>query len=146
MNDQCNGCGSFDEISKCSFCPTLLCGRCSRRHSMLCEELQKRKKRGEGPTIANVQVPAHRAGHETPETTGPDRHFAENPALGAPYDLSTPGVTMDEAVKAMEARLTAPLVMTVTPAPPTEHYKRFVDEPTPVDQGLAAVKDLLEEK
>ena len=39
----------------------------------LCEELEKRKRRNQGPTVANTPVPQHRRGHEVPPTTGPDR-------------------------------------------------------------------------
>ena len=143
-SEQCNNCGGFEKLDVCMHCTTVVCEHCKLNHAPLCEELAKRKRRKQGPTVANTPVPQHRRGHEVPSTTGPDRHFAENPALVATDGLSTPSITMDEAVKAMEARLTAPLVMIVTPAPPTEHYKRFVDEPAPVDRGLNAVKGLLE--
>jgi hypothetical protein len=69
---QCNTCGanfSTDTIDKCSFCSTFVCSRCRRHHEPFCEEIQKLKKRGQGPTIANVPVPPHRRGHETPEPT-----------------------------------------------------------------------------
>lgn len=96
---QCNTCGanfSTDTIDKCSFCPTLVCSRCRRHHEPFCEEIQKLKRRGQGPTIANVPVPPHRRGHETPEPTPapPPRVFI--PEWGAPtmdqlpvYDVLT---------------------------------------------------------
>jgi hypothetical protein len=64
--DQCNSCGAF-EADKCSYCPTLICSRCKPRHEAICEYNQKRIKRGEGPTIANMPQGEHRRGHETPE-------------------------------------------------------------------------------
>lgn len=75
---QCQGCGSYDDsstrgVNPCEHCSTLICQSCTRNHSPLCKELQARKLRGEGPTIGNVPMFAHRRGHETPPTTGPDR-------------------------------------------------------------------------
>jgi len=53
MNEQCNTCGSFADIVKCSYCPTMVCVRCKPNHERVCEEMQKRKARGEGPTVRN---------------------------------------------------------------------------------------------
>jgi hypothetical protein len=75
MNQQCQSCGSFETVTPCAYCPTLICMSCARNHSSLCEELQKSKRRGEGPTIANVPVPQHRRGHEIPEPTPAPRYF-----------------------------------------------------------------------
>jgi hypothetical protein len=52
--DQCNGCGAFDDLRACEFCvkaPSLFCLRCKAPHERICEENQKRIKRGEGPTV-----------------------------------------------------------------------------------------------
>lgn len=56
---QCNSCGSFDDIQYCPHCiHTPVCARCKANHEMVCSEMQKRKMRGEGPTIrANVPQP-----------------------------------------------------------------------------------------
>ncbi len=66
MANQCNTCGGYEGIVKCSFCPTMICKFCQRHHSEYCELLQKAKKRGEGPTVANAGLPPHRAGHTSP--------------------------------------------------------------------------------
>ncbi len=73
MDKQCQSCGSFETITPCEYCPTLICSLCARSHCPLCAALQKRKKRGEGPTIANVPMPPHRSGQEIPEPVPPDR-------------------------------------------------------------------------
>ncbi len=67
--NQCNTCGGYESIVKCSFCPTMICVHCKRHHQEYCELLQKAKKRGEGPTVANAGLPPHRAGHESPVET-----------------------------------------------------------------------------
>lgn len=55
MNEQqCNTCGSFTDILKCAHCPTAVCVRCKSNHERICSEMQKRKERGEGPTIRNL--------------------------------------------------------------------------------------------
>ena len=49
---QCNGCGAFDDLRACEFCThAFLCPRCRLGHERICEENQKRIKRGEGPTV-----------------------------------------------------------------------------------------------
>ena len=73
MNEQCNTCGGFTHLAVCEHCSTVVCESCKPNHKYLCEELQKRKKRNLGPTVANVPVPQHRRGHETPPTTRPER-------------------------------------------------------------------------
>lgn len=73
MNEQCNNCGGFDKLLPCSHCLTIICENCQMNHSGHCEELQKVKKRGEGPTIANAGIPEHRAGHIAPPPTPADR-------------------------------------------------------------------------
>jgi hypothetical protein len=57
---QCQGCGSSDGGGECEFCSIWLCGRCLLNHAAYCGEIQKRKKRGEGPTVRQVprQIPA----------------------------------------------------------------------------------------
>ena len=68
MESQCQSCGSFTD-RQCSFCSSLICLTCKANHEPFCEEIQKRKRRGEGPTIANVNQGDHRRGHETPIDT-----------------------------------------------------------------------------
>lgn len=51
MAGTCNSCGAYEDAEMCSYCPTLVCNRCRRGHELVCEDIQKRKKRGEGPTI-----------------------------------------------------------------------------------------------
>ena len=68
MESQCQSCGSFTN-RQCSFCSSLICLTCKANHEPFCEEIQKRKRRGEGPTIANVNQGDHRRGHETPIDT-----------------------------------------------------------------------------
>ena len=68
MESQCQSCGSFTD-RQCSFCSSLICLKCKANHEPFCEEIQKRKRRGEGPTIANVNQGDHRRGHETPIDT-----------------------------------------------------------------------------
>lgn len=169
---QCNICGGFEKIDACAHCLHAVCENCKSNHEPYCEMAKKMKARGEGPTIANVPQGEHRRGHETPPTTPPDRRTTKAEILGAPYDLSefaglrsdimyhaaksieanqellqrladeAPVEPVDRGMAALHAKLTAPLVMTVTPAPETQHYRRIIDEP--VDQGLESVKDLLE--
>lgn len=54
MNEQCNTCGSLEDIQKCQHCPTVICLRCQMRHEEFCEQLQKMKQRGQGPTVRQV--------------------------------------------------------------------------------------------
>jgi len=68
MESQCQSCGAFTD-RQCLFCPSLICLKCKANHEPFCEEIQKRKRRGEGPTIANVNQGDHRRGHETPIDT-----------------------------------------------------------------------------
>ena len=51
MHDICNSCGSPKDVRPCSHCPTLICDRCRLNHDSVCEQMQKRKSRGEGPTV-----------------------------------------------------------------------------------------------
>lgn len=185
MNEQCNLCGGHKDLIKCSFCPTTICEICKRNHEPYCEEIQKRKKRGEGPTVANTHPPVHRHGHEAPELI----HIPSAAPLAAQEPAAMPleetiiPVVIDavvasvqqqlDAVKDLskrftdeeiEARLTAPLVLTVTPAPETKQYRRIVDdtnraneafvdilastklgrgEAEKIDKQLDAIKDLL---
>jgi hypothetical protein len=130
---QCNTCGGFERLDVCTHCTTVVCEQCKPNHGYLCEELQKRKKRGEGRTIANSQVPPHRRGHEAPPTTAPDRKLSKPAILGAPYKLS-------EAVVPGENRGGlwdyANALLPITPE------SQPVD---PIDQSLQAVKDLIKE-
>ena len=73
MADQCNNCGGFEKLDVCMHCTTVVCEHCRPNHAPLCEELEKRKRRNQGPTVANTPVPQHRRGHAVPPTTGPDR-------------------------------------------------------------------------
>lgn len=50
---QCNSCGAF-ECEPCPYCPTAICRRCKAHHESICEENQKRIRRGEGPTVRRV--------------------------------------------------------------------------------------------
>jgi hypothetical protein len=90
MTSQCQGCGGFDKLDVCTHCTSVVCERCKPNHAPFCEELRKRKRRGEGPTIANAIIPEHRVGHIAPPAGPPDkrRTLSKHPALGAPYDLS----------------------------------------------------------
>ena len=72
-SEQCNNCGGFEKLDVCVFCSTVVCEHCKLNHAPLCEELEKRKRRNQGPTVANTPAPQHRRGHEVPPTTGPDR-------------------------------------------------------------------------
>ena len=60
MDPQCDGCGAFEEDGKpCSHCPKLICNRCRAHHEEICEQNEKRKKRGLGPTVrSRVMSPA----------------------------------------------------------------------------------------
>jgi len=136
MNDQCNTCGAHQDIEQCAHCPTMICKRCKLNHGPLCEELQKRKKRGEGPTVANVPMPPHRSGHETPPTTGPDRHNSKPRILEAPYDLKQGLVNQAQVDIFASTKLTG----LAKYAEGIEHLDATVD------QQIAAVKDLLNEE
>ena len=131
-SDQCNICGSYEELLPCAHCTTVLCQNCQRNHSPLCEDIQKRKKRGEGPTVGNTPTPPHRAGHQPPPTTGPDRRTSMPAVLGAPYklEISLPEALVASGIggglEAYVSKLTAPA--------------------EPIDQAIAAVKDLLGEE
>jgi len=98
-------------------------------HAPLCEELKKRKRRGEGPTIANVPMPPHRSGHETPPTTGPDRR---------PLSFIPPEAY--DAVNAVLIRAEAKYTEGI------EHLDAPVAPESNVDIGLMGVADLLNEE
>jgi hypothetical protein len=83
MNDQCNFCGSFEDILPCSHCLRDSCKRCQLNHAPFCEQVQKSIQRGEGPTVANAGLPEHRAGHVAPPFTPADRANA-SPLLFIP--------------------------------------------------------------
>jgi hypothetical protein len=121
---QCNSCGAYDDsstraVNACEHCSTLICTTCVPNHGYLCEELQKRKKRGEGRTIANSQVPPHRRGHESPAI------------LGAPYKLSEGGLLGEKRGGLWDY---------VNALPPVTPGGQPIE---PVDQGLAGIDDLL---
>lgn len=53
----CNSCGTQEPAAKvrtCSHCPTLICLRCRANHEVVCEDNQKKKAKGIGPTIRNA--------------------------------------------------------------------------------------------
>ena|SRR5579864_5589660 len=131
MANQCNTCGGFEQLDVCMSCLTVVCEHCKPNHGYLCEELQKRKKRGEGRTIANIQVPPHRHGHETPADI--DRIVSKPAILTAPYDLST-SLSVDPA--GSRSGLWGYAQSQMTPD------GRAID---PIDQSLQAVKDLIKE-
>ncbi len=146
--NQCNTCGGYESIVKCSFCPTMICVHCKRHHQEYCELLQKAKKRGEGPTVANAGLPPHRAGHEAPEPVILPTIFIPS---AAPVESSTEYDKMwGRGVEFI-------------PAPPTQVHRRFKQEDAPtmnqlpvydvltgetkdrVDVQIDAVKDLQNE-
>jgi hypothetical protein len=103
MANQCNTCGGFDKLDVCMHCTTVVCERCKMGHAPLCEELKKRKRRGEGPTIANMGTPPHRSGHETPPTTGPDRFVGKSRILEAPYKMDPADIRVDAVDQGLNA-------------------------------------------
>ena len=133
-SEQCNNCGGFEKLDVCVFCSTVVCEHCKLNHAPLCEELAKRKRRNQGPTVANTPVPQHRRGHEVPPTTGPDRHFAKNPALGAPYNLDN--VAQEIADKATDGLYAYALKLAAL-APPA------IAPESDVNIGLMGIHDLL---
>jgi recombinational DNA repair protein (RecF pathway) len=55
MINQCQSCGSFDDLQLCDHCKiALVCLRCKGHHVMTCEENQKKKARGQGPTVRQI--------------------------------------------------------------------------------------------
>jgi hypothetical protein len=71
----CQGCGSQKDVMPCTHCLQPICGQCCRPHESICEMVQKRKARGQGPTV---------------------RHTSFNPILGMPYSLTALPVTPEE--------------------------------------------------
>lgn len=131
--EQCGTCGAYDDsstcgVSTCEHCSGLICSKCKARHTVFCEDLQKRKQRRDGHTVSNILTPPHRAGHDVPPTTEPDRRLTKSPALGAPYDFTTPAV--DQAGDPYEIG----------------GLWKYAKSMEPVDQGIEATKDLLEGK
>ena len=49
--EPCNSCGSPKDPQKCQHCITMLCARCRSFHEHVCEEMQRKKNLGLGPTI-----------------------------------------------------------------------------------------------
>ena len=68
----CNSCGKQDlppEVSLCYYCPTLICSRCRAHHEPVCEDNQKKKRKGLGVTVRPlIQVPS---AHPVPDTAPP---------------------------------------------------------------------------
>jgi|SRR5579864_4828883 len=125
MNDQCNICGSYESLLPCAHCKTVLCERCRRNYERVCEEMQKRKARGEGPTVRNL---------------GMTRNATMPAVLGAPYDLSKPSLDPAELFgHGVEvSTILNPLGLGSSVENPL-----VVRHVADVDQGLASVKDLL---
>jgi hypothetical protein len=127
FNEQCNTCGAYDDastlsVSLCAHCKTtLLCQNCRKNHEPYCKYNQKLLSLGLGPTIANMPQPPHRRGHETPETTGPDRVLTKSPVLGAPYTLDpSDRALIDAAVDGVAKLLREESPEPVEPRPLTE--------------------------
>ena len=139
MSAQCNNCGSFEYVRLCPHCTqAAICTRCEGNHAPFCEELQKRKKRGQGPTVGNVPMPAHRAGHETPPTTEPDRLYSMPGVLGAPY-LPENAITMEQAFEHLANAGLHPILRSAIAG------GSAAEEQAKIDEGLEGVKDLLAE-
>ena len=54
----CNSCGTKDlaaEVRLCSHCPTLICLRCRTNHEAVCEDNQRKKRKGLGTTVHTLQ-------------------------------------------------------------------------------------------
>jgi hypothetical protein len=66
MSEQCNSCGAHDSALFCTYCGIPLCGRCRSNHEFVCEQAQKRKTRGLGPTI------------RVPQPVAPFDHFLQS--------------------------------------------------------------------
>lgn len=116
---QCNSCGAFDDVEFCPHCKWMaVCKRCKTNHEMVCSDNQKKKARGQGPTVVRIVTKA---------------------VLVPPSEIEASPVSA-----AVEALLTAPILFTVTPAPSTDRHLRYVDNPS-VDQQIDAVKNLLAE-
>jgi len=60
MNEQCNSCGSYQDVAACAHCTATMCTRCIYHYSHVCEDNQKRKARGEGPTVRELRMPVRR--------------------------------------------------------------------------------------
>lgn len=119
MNDQCNFCGSFEDILPCSHCLRDSCKRCQLNHAPFCEQVQKSIQRGEGPTVANAGLPEHRAGHVAPPFTPADRPFM------------------------VSSRIVESTLIQIPSAAPVEWETQVI---SPTDVGLLAVEDLLGEE
>ena len=132
MENQCNTCGGFEKLDVCTHCTTVVCESCKRNHAPLCEELKKRKARGEGPTIANMPQDGHRHGHEVPLAGGPDRHNTMPAVLGAPYDLSK-----------LNPQPADPYKLFIAPSGLVAYAEKMAAPTEPIDQAIAAVADLL---
>lgn len=135
MANQCNICGSFTLTEPCLYCPAFVCQGCKRSHGPYCDDMQKLKHRGAGPTIANAGVPVHRAGHETPPTTEPDRRFYIPSA--APIEVLPPPPPDVHVEQQNQGAAVAPI-------DPTMIGGGLAPAPLSVDTGLAAINDLLE--
>jgi len=54
MSEVCNSCGSPKVERPCAHCSMLVCKSCRVNHESICVEMQKKIRRGEGPTIRNI--------------------------------------------------------------------------------------------
>ena len=93
MADQCNTCGGFEHVAKCSHCATLICEHCKRNHEPVCEQMQKRKRRGEWVLPSRMSRKASIAeGMKRLRPRDPTAIISTPAVLGAPYDLSKPSL------------------------------------------------------
>jgi hypothetical protein len=101
LNDQCNTCGGFENLTQCSFCPTTICSGCKVHHEPACEPLSRSRARGEGPTIANSGMPEHRAGHVAPPFVPADRPLIRIPSAAPvePEWADKIGETTDDGIQ-----------------------------------------------
>jgi hypothetical protein len=78
MSTQCNSCGAYDDVLFCPHCgTTAVCIRCAGNHKFVCEEIQKKKARGQGPTVIQ----------HTYKSVLPDSVTPIDASLGAIKDL-----------------------------------------------------------
>jgi hypothetical protein len=92
MSDQCQSCGSYQNLKICALCAaSLICDRCRGHHEFGCKEAQEKKARGQGKTVreigrSDVVIPPM-AGRQiqSPEATRPGNM---NPGIGETRQLS----------------------------------------------------------
>ena len=57
MHPSCNSCGAFEGLKECLHCHKVdLCARCRHHHQSVCEEVQKKKASGQGPTVLRPDI------------------------------------------------------------------------------------------